>query len=809
MFKNFLLLLFGVVCIQTVFGQKSSMSSNFNAPKTYEVKEVGIEGVKYLQTNPIIRFTGLYAGKKITIPGDDISDAIDKLWGQGLFSEVNIYASKIDGDKISLVIHLQERPRMGKITFIGVRKGEAKDLKELIKFKSGVQLTENIKNKAKDKIVNLYESKGFYGVDVQFVEKPDTSQVNVSDIDIVIEKNGRYKIKEINISGNKDVSSAKLRRKLKNTKQKTWYNIFKRSKYVEDDFQEDLKTLLAFYKADGYRDAEVLRDTVYEIDEKLLQVDIDLIEGTKYYFRDISWVGNTKHTSEYLSALLGIKKGDVYSEEKLSERIFGLDGVSSLYLDDGYLFFNADPVEKNIVGDSIDLEIRIFEGRQARIKNVIIKGNDKTHDHVIRRELRTKPGQLFSRADIIRTQRELSQLGYFNPETIGINPIPNQEDGTVDIEYTLEERSSDQIELSGGLSGSYFIGSLSLALNNFSARKMIQGKGFTPIPSGDGQHVTLRATANPRYYQAFSASFTEPWLGGKKPNSLTVSFSTSRYGNSNYLYQNSAAVGLGRRLKWPDDFFTLYNELSFKNYRTVDYDALGLGEDNGTYNSLALATVFGRNSVDQPLYPQRGSDFSIRAELAVPMSLLLDKSSDQATIDKWIEYHKWIFKFNNYTSVVKKLVLATKTEFGFLGYYDSEKKSPMENFRMGGSFMQSMNLGYDFVSLRGYDENALTPTSYTPAVVYSKYSLEMRYPLTLSASATIYGLVFAEAGNAWSEFNEYDPFDVKKSAGFGIRMFMPMFGLLGFDLGYGFDNPLNSYGEKSAWQPHFVLGQQF
>lgn len=803
--------MFGLFLFQTFYGQSSTFSSNFNAPKTYVINDVKVVGVKYLQTAPIVRLTGLYSGKKITIPGDDVSDAIDKLWGQGLFSEVNIIASKIEGDKISLVIQLQERARMGKITFTGVRQGEAKDLKEMIKFKPGVQITENIINKAKVKIDNYYREKGFYGVDVNFIEKPDTSLKNTSNVLIKIEKGNRFKIKEINFSGNSDFSNEKLRRKLKDTKQKTWYNIFKRSKYVEKNFKEDKKSLVGFYKSNGYRDAEIISDSVYEINEKLLQLDIEIVEGKKYFFRDISWVGNTKHTSEYLSALLGIKKGEVYNEEKLNERIFGLDGVSSLYLDDGYLFFNADPVETTIKGDSIDLEIRIYEGRQARIKNIIIKGNDKTHDHVIRREIRTKPGQLFSRADIIRTQRELAQLGYFNPETIGINPIPNQEDGTVDIEYTLEERSSDQIELSGGLSGSRFIGSLSLGLNNFSARKFIRGKGFTPVPSGDGQRLNIKGTANYRYYRAFSCSFTEPWLGGRKPNSLTASFSTSVYGSDSKFYQKTAAVGLGRRLKWPDDYFSLYNELAYRNYRTVDYDVLNLGEGDGTYNSFTLATVIGRNSVDQPLYPQRGSDFSLRLELGLPMSSILDQEKNSEVYDKWIEYHKWVFKFNNYSSLVKKLVLATKAEFGFVGYYKKDHQTPLERFRVGGSTMQTMNMGYDFVALRGYDENSLTPEGggLPPAVIYNKYTLELRYPLTLSASATIYGLVFAEAGNAWTQFNRFDPFNVKKSAGFGIRMFMPMFGLLGFDLGYGFDKPSDYAIEKGKWQPHFILGQQF
>lgn len=792
-----------VLGVTNSLAQVDGISVDYNNPKTYEIESVTITGVKYLQKEPIVRKTGLKIGGKITIPGDKISEVIDRLWKAGLFSDVKVSAKHVGGNKIAIIIYLQERPRMGKITFTGVKKNESTDLLDLIKFKRGTQITDNIFNKAENKLLQFYREKGYSDVKVAFNMKNDSLVLNHANITININKGEKFKIETISFEGNKDFPDEKLRRKLKETKQKTWYNIFKRSKYIKENFEEDKKMLSAFYKANGYRDAEITNDTVYVASEKLLKVEIDIAEGKQYFFRDVSWVGNTKYNSVFLSALLGIKKGEVYDEDKLSERIFGMEGISSLYLDDGYLFFNADPVEVAVDGDSIDVEVRVYEGRQLRIGNVIIKGNDKTHDHVIRREIRTKPGQLFSRADVIRTQRELAQLGYFNPETMQVNPIPNEADGTVDIEYILEEKSSDQIELSGGLSGSQFIGSIGLVLNNFSSSKFFRGKGFTPLPSGDGQRLNLKGSAN-LYYQSLMASFTEPWLGGRKPNSLSVAYSLSKYDYSGSIFRQSASVGFGRRLNWPDDYFTLYNELSYKKYITEDYQLEGFPDDDMISRSLTLANVMSRNSVDQPLYPQRGSDISLRTELALPVSLFDESALEEENLFKWLEYHKWVFKYNNYTSIVKKLVLATKTEFGFVGNYNKLKPTPFERFAVGGSMMQQMNYGTDFVSLRGYDESSLAKNGF----IYNKYSLEVRYPLTLSNTATIYGLVFAEAGNAWYNFSDYDPFDVKRSAGFGIRMFMPMFGLLGFDLGYGFDS-IEEGGAKSGFQPHFILGQSF
>jgi len=807
-FQFFLLSLF--LYSSSIWAQTTELT----IPKQYEIANISIVGVKYFQPAPIINKTGLKVGKTITIPGPDISIAIDKLWKEGLFSDVQIYATKIVDNKIYITIELKERPRLNNLTIQGLRKNESESIKEEIKLPRGSQITDNSIQSARYAIKKYFTDKGYFNVDIEVIQKPDSSMnSNLTNLVFKINKNNKIKIEAITFNGNNQIKKGKLRRSLKDTKQITWYNLFKRSKYIPSKYQEDKKKLISLYKKHGFRDIEIIKDSVYPTENKKnLKIDISLKEGEKYYFRKISFIGNTKYSTELLSNILGIKRGDIYNEELLSEKISGMEGVSSVYLDNGYLFFNAEPVEKNIENDSIDIEIRIYEGRQATINKVTFSGNTKTKDKVILREIRTLPGELFSRADIIRTQRELSQMGYFNPEKMNVEPKPNPEDGTVDINYSFEEKSNDQVELSGGWSGKYIVLSSRLILNNISLHDLFT-KGEWP-PLGDGQNLALSVTYNPQYYQLESITFTEPWLGGKKPNSLSLSlFRSVRLNSSNGTMRVAgASATLGRRLKWPDDYFTLSNELSFQNYKLNNYSmatAIVL-PSNLNANNLSFSTTLGRNSIDQPLYPRSGSSIQLSMELTPPYSLL--KTNADASIltaqdrYKWIEYHKWKIKVENYISLAGKLVLQTKMQFGFLGYYNKNFKSPFEGFNVGGDGMSNMYLyGVESIPLRGYTSGSVTPAG--GGNIYDRLTLELRYPLTLNPSATIYGVTFAEAGNAWTEFKTFDPYNVKRSAGLGIRIFLPMMGMLGFDYGYGFDPVVAP--NSNGWQPAFILGQQF
>jgi len=811
---------------------------DYATPKEYEIGGITISGVKYLDHNVLISFSGLRVGQKIMIPGDEITKSVKKLWDQGLFGDVKINATKIVGDKIFLDIHLKERPRLSKFTFQGVSKAEADDLRDEIKLVRGSQVTDNVLNLTENRIKNFYIKKGFYNSEVNIVQQADTLMPNTVILTIKVDKKDKIKINQIIFEGNMVFTEAKLRRTMKETKQKTWYNLFKASKYIESNFDKDKASIISKYNEKGYRDAKITFDSIYRYDDRTLNLEVKIHEGDKYYFRNVTWVGNTKYPSEFLSHQLSIKKGDVFDQAILDKRLFGEENaVSALYLDEGYLFFSAVPVEVQADNDSIDLEIRIYEGKQATVNNVIISGNTRTNDHVIRREIWTKPGDLFSRADIIRTNRELANLGYFDPEKLDVRPTPNQSDGTVDLEYVVEERASDQIELSGGWGGGMVIGTLGLTFGNFSLGNIFNLDSYSPLPTGDGQKLSIRAQTNGKIYQSYSLSFTEPWLGGKKPNSLSFSTYYSIRTNGNYYtgdYTGSmkiagASLGLGRRLNWPDTYFTLYNELSYQRYNLTNYDYY-FEFSNGVSNNISFTTVFGRNSVDQPLYPRKGSNISLSIQLTPPYSLfrpdnfwVIDNSGLDATTLKdqesakryqWIEYHKWKFKSEWYTQLVNKLVLRTNIEMGYLGYYNKNLGySPFETFQLGGDGMSGFNYYYgtDVIPLRGYDNGSNSRgslTSYPQANVYDKFVLELRYPLTLNPSATIYALTFLEAGNSWYNIDEFNPFSVYRSAGVGLRFWLPMFGMLGIDWGYGFDNIPTSQGSNHG-QFAFTIGQQF
>lgn len=791
---------------------------NYSSPKDYEIAGVTVQGADFFDTQAIISLSGLTVGNTIKIPGEKITKAIKSLWEQKLFSDVKIYAVKIEENRIFLEIRIKELPRLSKYKFTGVKKGKQKDLREELALERGKIVNENLLVTTKNKVKSHFVGKGFLNTKVDITQATDTSAVNNVILTINVKVSKRTKIKDVNFYGTNAFKAKKLRRTLKDTKRRRWYNIFGSSKYIPNVYQKEKNNIIDKYNEKGYRDAKIESDSVININEKLVEIDITLSEGNRYYFRNVKWVGNTIHSTDELNRILDIKSGDVYNKKILDERLFmnqnGRD-VSSLYLDAGYLFFNISPVEVKIENDSIDLEMRIYEGKQATINNVTIIGNSKTNDHVIRREIRTTPGQLFSRSDIIRTQRELAQLGYFNPESLGVNPKPDQENGTVDIEYVVEEKPSDQIELSGGWGGGRVIGTLGVSFNNFSARNILNGSAWRPLPAGDGQRLSLRAQTSGRQYQAYSFSFTEPWLGGRKPNSL--SFSLSHQVQSNGQTGDSeqsikiygASLGLGRRLKFPDDFFTLYNELSYQYYVLNKYYSAFAFSD-GFANNISFKTVFARNSVDSPIYPRTGSQTTFTLQLTPPYSMFRPKDTDYSLMSaqekyRFTEYHKWKFQTSWFSKLAGNLVLNTKAGFAYLGTYNSDLPSPFERFYLGGDGLSGFSIdGREIIALRGFGSGDASPS--TGATVISKYTAELRYPLTLNPTATIYGLVFGEAGNSWASFSKANPFQVYKSAGFGVRIYMPFFGMLGLDWGYRFDQIPGKTDPNSHTEIHFSIG---
>ncbi len=867
--KIFLVLFFMSVVAFAQENEGTNFSIYYSSPKAYTIAGIDVLGIRYLDTDVLIQISGLSVGQEIKIPGEEISDAIKKLWSHQMFSDVKIEASKVVGDKIWLNIYLQERPRLSDVHFRGVSKSEKDDITEKVLLLKGSQVTDNQLINAERIIKNIFHEKGFLNTDVNIVQRDDTAQVNSVILDIYVDKKEKVKVQDLNFHGIDKLSAATLNRAMKKTNARRLRNFLRTKKFLEDKYEEDKKNLIAKYNEKGYRDATIIADTVTPLANNRVRVDIWIDEGNKYYFGDVRWMGNTVYPSEYLNAVLGIKKGDVFDQKLLDKRLTtDDDAVSNLYLDHGYLFFNLDPVEANVHSDTIDYEMRIYEGSQATINRVIIQGNTKTNEHVARRELRTYPGDLFSKADIIRSVRELAQLGHFDPEAINPTPIPHPEDGTVDIKYELQEKSNDQIELSGGWGANTFVGTLGLRFSNFSIRNVFNKDAWRPLPTGDGQTLSLKAQTSGKFFKSYSISFMEPWLGGKKPNSLSVSFTHSRvnysanssysgyspygsgygygygYGYSPYGYGNyydsgsyaststssdedkiqvttAFSLGYGFRLNWPDDYFTLYNEASLEHYSLQNmsdyYYFLSDNNDNsgdGEFNNLSFKTVFGRNSVDNPLYSRHGSNFSLSLQFTIPYSLFNAKNYGSSNMSaqeryRWIEFHKWKFNGDWYTPLTKNtnLVLHTKFEYGFIGYFDKNRRSPFERFRVGGSGMSGYNLyGSDIVSLRGYEDYSLSPT--TGSNIYDKFSMELRYPVTLKPSATIYVLGFVDAGNAWMNFNDFDAFDLKRSAGVGVRIFLPMFGLMGIDWGYGFDD-VNGDSSVGGSQFHFVIGQQF
>ncbi len=858
-FKLLSILLLFTVKVFSQVADSTNFSIYYSSPKEYIIQNVEIEGIRYLDKDVLIQLSGLSVGDRIEVPGEAITDAIKKLWGQGLFSDVKVEADKIVDDRIWLVIYLQERPRLADVNFHGVSKSEQGDITEKVLLLKGSQVTDNQLNNAERLIKNIFHEKGYLNTEVNIVQRDDTVQANSVILDIMVDKKEKVKIDDIVFHGVENIGKRSLEKAMKKTRAKKIRNFFSSKKFQEDKYAEDKINLIKKYNEKGYRDATVVRDSITPVEKHRVRLDIWIDEGDKYYFRNVKWVGNTVYPSEYLSAVLGIKKGDVFDQKTLDKRLTeDEDGVGSKYQNNGYLFYNLDPVETNIENDSIDFEMRIYEGKQATINRIMISGNTKTHEHVPRRELRTLPGDLFSKDLLMRSYRELAQLGHFDPESINPNVVPHPEDGTVDIDYQLVEKANDQIELSGGWGARMFVGSLGLKFSNFSVRNITNKEAWRPLPTGDGQTLSLRAQTSGKFYQQYSFSFLEPWLGGHKPNSFSLSLSYSRvnysansyynrysssYYNSPYGYSpygygygyshdtdesndqiqltTAIAVGYGYRLAWPDDYFTMYHEVSWQHYSLKNmssyYYFLSDDDDSGgdgEFNNVSFKTVFGRNSVDNPLYSRSGSNISLSLQFTPPYSLFngVNYSNPSLTNQeryRWIEYHKWLFKGAWYVPVSSdnKFVLHGKFEYGFLGYYDKNRRSPFERFRLGGSGMSGYNLyGSDIIALRGYKDYSLSPS--TGSNLYNKMTMELRYPVSLKPSATIYLLSFLEAGNAWMEFKDYTPFKLKRSAGVGVRIFLPMFGLMGIDWGYGFDK-IDGSKDYSGSQFHFVIGQQF
>lgn len=839
-------------------------------PNTYEIAGIRVSGADNYADYNVIGYSGLKVGDRIEIPGPDVTTAAKRLMRQGLFAQAQIVLEKTVGDKAWILLKMRTQPRISEVRYTGMKKSEREDLQKRLQLMQGNQITQNIVNRATDIVKKYFADKGFGNADVKIRLDDDLSKENEQIVTIGVDKHGKVKVHKIYITGNEVLSDGKLKRVIKKTNEgSNLWKIFSQKKFVEQDYKDDLERILQKYNELGYRDAAILSDSVVPYGENKVDVYIDLSEGKKYYLSDISWVGNTLYTTDQLNYLLDMKPGDVYNQKHLDKRLTqDEDAVSSAYMDKGYLFFNIVPIEKNIHGDSIDLELRMMEGPQARVNKVTITGNDRLYEKVVRRDLRVKPGELFSKQDLMRSMREIAQTGHFNPENMVPDVQPNEENGTVDIAFNLESKANDQIEFSLGWGQTGIIGKLALKFTNFSIKNLFNPSSYKGlIPQGEGQTFTISAQTNARYYQMYSLSFLDPWFGGKRPNSLSVSAYYSRqtgvnssYYNSNWqnpylysgyggygyggygygsygdYYQNSIenaydpnkvlqmagiTVGFGKQLNWPDDYFTFTTELSYNWYYLKNWEYLYY-MNNGTSNALVLGLTLARNSIDNPLYTRRGSTFQLSLHLTPPASLFSpnknwEKLSQENTVAskkelyRWIEYWKLRFKSRTYTPLTDPngkwtLVLMTRADIGLLGSYNKWLRSPFETFYVGGDGMSgSYTYATETIALRGYENGALTPWS-REGYAYTRFGMELHFPFMLQPSTTIYGLCFIEGGNAWTRVKDFSPFSLKRSAGVGVRIFLPMVGMMGIDWAYGFDKV---YGTKGGSHFHFILGQEF
>jgi outer membrane protein insertion porin family len=774
-------------------------------PKEYTIAGIKINGVNYLDTAVLLTISKLAVGDRIMVPGEATSTAVKNLWDQRLFEDIELSIAKIQGDSVYFDLNLVEVPRVSSIKLSGLTKSETTEIQEKLNNQKSKVVNENLNKTISAIIKKHFFEKGYLNTEIDITYKADTSDANSKIVNVKVDKNNKVKVNAINIEGNKEFADAKLKKFMKKTHEQAWYKVFGSGKFIQEKYEEDKDKLVAKMREKGYREAEIVSDTIYPHNKKSINIDMKVHEGPKYYFGDINFVGNAKYPTSILKQVLKIEKGEVFSEEKLEKTLRSSpnsDDVSSLYLNDGYLTFNVDPVQTKIYNDTIDLEIRIFEGPQYTINNIILKGNELTNDQVVLREIRTKPGQKFSKDALIRSQRQITQLGNFDEQKIDIKPIPNPADGTVDIQYTVVEKPSDQIELSGGFGGGRVVGTLGLTFNNFSAKNLFNLKSYKPLPKGDGQKLSIRGQTNGKFYQSYSFSFSEPWFGGKKPIYFGISAFTSLQSNglanSNPIQQkirlNGLTFSLGKQLKWPDDFFRVDYSANLQQFRLKNY--AGYLFENGDSYDLSLSQVLSRNSTDSQIFPTSGSNLKFTVQATLPYSSFNGKNYDNlATSDryKFTEYHKWKFESQFFQRIYGKLILKAQAQFGFIGFYNKAVgQAPFGRFRLGGDGLQGFDFlqGSEVIGLRGYANNSIVPegaptTAGSP--IFNKYVLEFRHPITLSESAQVFALAFMEGGNTWNRFADFNPFNVKRSAGIGARIFLPIFGLLGIDYGFAFD----------------------
>tara|TARA_X000001036_G_scaffold54116_2_gene43650 strand:+ start:26854 stop:29403 length:2550 start_codon:yes stop_codon:yes gene_type:complete len=836
------LFLCSVFLLGTIFSQAQNLDE-FVKGKLYTIDTISVSGIKTFSDQTVISYSQLRKGQKINIPGDEISSIINKLWNLQLFSDINFYITKFDGDRVGLEIEIEELPTLGEVKITGLKSGKIDPLVDETELSPGKKLSESFLTNTKNYIINKFKKDGFINTKVNFNMIEDSLKSNTFKMLVNVDLGERVKIKEINFEGNKIFNDKKLRSKLKKTKKRFPLRFWKKSKLLEDEYAEDKQNLLDFFKEKGYRDARILKDSMRMNDDNTLSIDFKIEEGNRYYFGDINFLGNSIYSDFQLAQILGIKKGDAYNGVLLKKRIADekpdANDLSNLYQNNGYLFSSINAVEVSAENDTINFEIRVNEGKIAQFNKISVVGNTKTNDHVIYRELRTKPGELYSKDMVVRTVRELGQLGFFDAENINPdfkNVDPNA--GTVDIEYGLTEAGASQIELQGGYGGGGFIGTLGLSFNNFSMKNIFNLDTYKPLPMGDGQSLSLRLQAS-QFYSTYSFSFAEPWLGGRQPVQFSTSLShtvqyrydffTGRADKSQYFQISGLTLGLAKRLKVPDDFFTLSQAIAYQYYDLNNYYTGLFTFGDGQANNLSYTIALSRNNTfTNPIFPIGGSKFTISAKLTPPYSLIsgVDYSSLESQkafqlsngnpntekIDqekfRWLEYYKLKFNGEWYTTLIGKLVLKTQTDFGFIGAYNNERGNiPFERFYLGGDGMQNYALdGRETIALRGYKNQSLS--SQDGSLIYNKFTVELRYPLTLKPSASIFALSFLESGNGYNNFRDFNPFNSKRSAGMGVRIFMPAFGLLGIDFGYGFDNPTGA-NEPNGWETHFIIGQQF
>ena len=838
------------------FAQEGGVEVDYNRPVKYKVGGISVKGNNYFSENQIIQLTGLEKGMEITVPSDELSGIVRRLWLQRYFEDVSMEIDHLSADRDSafLNIVIVERPRVSRWSFTGVKSGEKKDLQERLNLRRGGEFSDYVEKTSSDIIKKYFAEKGFLDCQVKAEVVKDTIIKQAIRVNFAIDRGIKVKVQDINFIGNEHLKEYKLARSMKKTKSRKFYNFFHTKKFDPKEYPNDKKTLISAFNEAGYRDARIVKDSIYTIEPGRLGIDITVEEGDKYYFRDITWTGNSVYHADQLNQVLSIKPGDVYDIVTMEKRLRGGGkqneyDISKMYRDNGYLFFSVTPVETNIQNDSVDVEMRISEGKQATLNNIVINGNDLTSEKVVRRQIFTRPGNLFSQTDFERSIREIASLGQFDPESImssdGYSMIPNQNNNTVDLVYNVTEKPSSQLELSGGWGGRTFVATAGVSFNNFSTRRMFDKHAWRPVPLGDAQNLSFRFQTNGTYYTALSASFLEPWLFGKKPTSLNLSAYYTRQTNSNTYLQILShdrmmeiygfSASLGNRLKWPDNYFVLYNGLSWQSYKLTNWYSGYFFFDDGLSHNLSYTLSLTRNSTDQQIYPRMGSDFSFSVQLTPPYSLFrkhsFDAHGNRIAVDnwrdidystwtsdqrfRWIEYHKWKFSAASYTKLVGDLVLMTRAQFGYLGRYNKNwGYSPFEGFLVGGDGMSGYSTyGSDIIPLRGYENYALTPYSQTnynsngyayAGNVYDKFTVELRYPVILQPSSTIFALAFLEGGNCWDSIEKFNPFQIKRSAGVGARIFLPMVGLLGIDWGYGFDDAQNG-----GSQFHFIIGQQF